>query len=186
MHSRPVFLPMSVSLAFRRRAAAIAIACLLVAGCTIGDRIYTSNIDLLFPGKTKEQVRPLILTAGSACGYKKGGQWESNGRSYYDACRRENGSECWTRFKKNAVWVEAKDRTTAEAISFWFDFMDSEGWIILEPRVKIEDAVGGAKVQFDFSSLGTPLSPRERTEFYALKRCLTERYGPAVTTKNEP
>lgn len=186
MRSRPIFLPMSVSLAFRCRAVVIAIACLLAAGCVIGDRIYTSNIDLLFPGKTKEQVRPLILDAGSACGYMKGGQWKSNGRSFYDVCRRENGSGCHTKFMKSALWVEAKEQTTAEAISFWFDFVDSEGWIILEPRVKIEDAVGGTKVQFGFSSLGTPLNPREKTEYYALKRCLTERYGPAVTTKNEP
>ncbi|WP_132325076.1 MULTISPECIES: hypothetical protein [Methylomonas] len=107
--------------------------------------------------KTKEQVHPLVLDAGFACDYKKGGRW-----------------------------AEVREQPTAEAISFWFDFVDSAGWIVVEPEVRIEDVVGSSKVQFAFRSLGTPLNPKEKTEFYALKRCLTERYGAMVTTKNEP
>lgn len=179
---------MSVSLVFRCRSVAIAIACLLAAGCVIGDRIYTYKTDIFFPGKTKEEVRTLVLDAGSACGYRKGGFWESNGLSFYDACGkvRDNWEECRAKFKKSAIWIEDKEQTTAEAISFGFDFVDSEGSTDLGLRVKIEDAVGGTKVQFDFLSLYTPLGSRGKTGFYALKRYLTERYGPAVTTKNEP
>lgn len=167
---------------------AIVAVCLLVSGCVHGDRFYSSNINISFPNKTKEQLLPSILDAGFALGYKKGGRWESNGLSLYAACRqvRDNWSECRTRFMENATWVEARERTTEKTISFWFDIVDSEGSIVFEPKVRIEDVVGGSKVEFGFTRMGTQLNPQEITEFYALKHRLTERYGSMITTENEP
>ncbi|MDD2777087.1 MAG: hypothetical protein PHU06_14135 [Gallionella sp.] len=175
-------------LCIRIRTVAIAAACLVVAGCVFGDKFYTSYINVLFPEKTKEQVRLLVLDAGFSSGYKKGGRWESNGLSLYDACRqvRENWSGCRARFMGNSTWAEAQDQTTAKEIRFWFDIVDSEGWIISEPTVKIENVVGGSKVEFSFTSFPAPLRLREKVEFYSLKHLLTERYGSMVTTKNEP
>lgn len=87
---------------------------------------------------------------------------------------------------QSAQWVEAKEQVTATGIRFWFDILDSDGWILSEPDVRIESTDDGSRAEIRFSSFTAPLKAQVRAEFYALKQQLTADYGGTVATRDEP
>jgi hypothetical protein len=174
-----------------RWVAAIALS-ICLSGCVLfmGDPVYFSHINILFPGKTKEQAAALILDVGVRKGYKKGGTWTVDGLIFSEYRERHGCSqldECSATFiKQKRVWREAKEIRTEDSIEFWFDVLTADGSHSGSPSVKIKQTDDGSTAAISFMSFLRPFSLEQKAEYFALKQVLVDRFGTLVTTSDEP
>ncbi len=90
-----------------------------LSGCVMGDSINILEIKIAFPQTDEREATDQFVSSVRGLGYKKGGQWIAEDKSYYEYNKPCNWSpECIENFVKIAKWVESPERKTKKEFHF--------------------------------------------------------------------
>lgn len=162
-------------------AAAIIIAMTsALCGCVIGDRIYSATIEIKMPTQDLDTAKSLLLSAAAPAGYRKGGQWIADGKTYYDYNKPCNWSpECIAQFDKISNWVEAPDIFSENATHFRLSKTNEYKSIEMDLKVNMTKNLEYTNVTITFQELGG-MGDWQIRDFNDLRNSLTERFGDQV------